>query len=192
MTCADNVKLQTLLIRGGSIAAGHGVSKGYADLLKDPLFARGIRLVNRSRHRETSFDGVDTFHEDIAPFRPDIIIIHFGVEDAFFPVYRSEFKENLVHIIRMSRERFAPGIFLPTSHTFDNPYEMDAVNIYYRTIREVAADLDCGMIPVHTRWAGHLAEKGLCSRDLVQDDARWPNAKGHEVFAEAIISHLRR
>jgi hypothetical protein len=190
MIISHGGKPRKLLIRGGSIAAGHGVAKSYADILKDPLSARGIDLINRSRFGETSFDGVDTFHEDIAPFHPDILMIHFGIDDAFFPVYRSEFKENLVHIVRMSRELFTPDIFLLTSHTLDNKYEMDAVNIYYRTIREVAVDLGRILIPVHTWWAGYLAEKGLSNADLVQSDARYPNVKGHEVFAEAIINHL--
>lgn len=180
-----------ILIRGGSIAAGHGVAKSYADLLRDKLSAHGAGVINRSRFRETSFDGVDTFHTDISPFRPDILLIHFGIDDAFFPVYRSEFKENLVRIVRMARERFAPGIFLMTSHPFDDKYEMDAVNIYYRTIREVAVDLDCGLIPVHTWWAGCVEEDRLRIEALVQADARYPNEKGHEIFSEAVINHLK-
>lgn len=190
MICPNDCNRRKLLIRGGSIAAGYGVAKGYADILKDLLFAQGIDVVNRSRFRETSFDGVDSFYEDIAPFHPDVLMINFGVDDAFFPVYRSEFKENLVHIAKMSRECCAPEIFLLTSHMFDDPCEMEAVNIYYRTIREVALDLGCGLIPVHTFWAGYVAENGLHTGELVLADARYPNDKGHEIIAGAIAGHL--
>ncbi len=180
------------LIRGGSIACGAGVSRGYADILRPRCEALGFEVVNRSAERDNSFDGVRTFDEDIAPFAPRVLLIHFGIDDAFFPVYRSEFKENLVRMVRRARELFDPVILMPTSHTFDDPYEMDAVNIYYRTIREVSQDLGCSMVAVHTWWAGYLHEHGLKNADLVQADARLLNARGHEVFAQALVPVLDR
>jgi hypothetical protein len=80
-----------LLIRGESIAAGHGVNKSYADILTQTLQPKRIDVINRSRYGETSFDGIGTSNEDIADFAPDILLVHFGVDDAFGYVYRSEF-----------------------------------------------------------------------------------------------------
>jgi lysophospholipase L1-like esterase len=181
-----------LLIRGGSIAAGHGVIKSYVDILKEPFLKKGIEVINRSRYRETSFDGIGTFNEDIANFRPDILLVQFGVDDAFGYVYRSEFQENLVQMIRLSRLRFNPVIFLATSHTFDNPHDMDAVYIFYRSLRIVASDLGCELIPVHNYWAGYLEKNNLCSKDLVLSDSRYPNERGHLVIAEAILTWLSK
>ena len=181
-----------LLIRGGSIAAGHGVIKSYVDILKESLLKKGIEVINRSRYRETTFDGIGTFNEDIANFGPDILLVQFGVDDAFGYVYRSEFQENLVQMIRLSRLRFNPVIFLATSHTFDNPHDMDAVYIFYRSLRIVASNLDCELIPVHNYWAGYLEEHNLCSKDLVLSDSRYPNERGHLVIAEAILTSLSK
>jgi lysophospholipase L1-like esterase len=181
-----------LLIRGGSIAAGHGVVKSYVDILAESLHTKGIEVINRSRYRETSFDGIGTFNEDIDKYKPDILIVHFGVDDAFQYVYRSEFQENIVQLIRQARLRFNPVIFLATSHTFDNPNDMDAVNIFYRSLRIMANDLDCKLIPVHSYWNGYLEEHNLCSMDLVQSDSRYPNECGHEVIAEAMIKNLNK
>lgn len=181
-----------LLVRGGSLAAGAGVERCYADHVRGLCERRGLAFMNRSRQGDTSFDGIWTFHEDIAPFRPEILVIHFGIDDAFFPVYRSEFKENLVRMVRLAREMFHPIILMPTSHTFDDPYEMDAVNIYYRTIREVCQDLDCEMIAVHTWWAGYLQGHGLSNADLVRNDSRLLNERGHEVMADAMTPSLER
>ncbi|MFA5321727.1 MAG: SGNH/GDSL hydrolase family protein [Smithella sp.] len=175
-----------LLIRGGSIAAGYGVIKSYVDIITESLQPKGIDVINRSRYKETSFDGIGTFDDDIACFEPDILLLNFGVDDAFGYVYRSEFQENLVQIIRLARLCFNPLIFLATSHTFDNPYEMDAVCIFYRSLRIVASDLNCQLIPVHNHWAGYLEEHNLCSSDLVLSDSRYPNEKGHQVIAEAV------
>jgi hypothetical protein len=180
-----------ILIRGGSIAAGHGVLKGYPDILKEKLSTSGIELINRSRYRETSFEGVWTFEEDIEPFRPDILLLNFGIDDAFRPVYRSEFQENHVQIIRRARKLFNPRIVLATSHTFDDPYEMEAVNIYYRSLRIVAKDLLCDLIPIDSLWAGFICEKVMKSSELCLADTRYPNERGHELFADFIYDYLK-
>jgi lysophospholipase L1-like esterase len=180
----------SMVIRGGSIASGYGVTRCYADILTEGLSGEGIEVVNRSRKGDNSYDGIRTFHEDIDPFRPDILLIHFGEDDAFFPVYRSEFKENIVRMVKLARELFSPIICLLTSHTFDDSYDMDALQIFYRASREVAVDLACEYIPVHTFWAGYLRETGLSNADLVQKDTRYPNEHGHRVFAEAVSRRL--
>ena len=48
------------------------------------------------------------------------------------------------------------------------------------------------MVPIHTYWAGYFSDKGLPNSDLLQKDVRYPNEKGHEIFAEAIIQKLQR
>jgi len=179
-----------LLIRGGSIAAGFGVIKSYADILKESLFRKGIEVINRSRYKETSFEGIGTFNEDIAVLAPDILLVQFGVDDAFEYVYRSEFQENIVRMVRLARLRFNPVIFLATSHTFDNPNDMDAVYIFYRSLKIVASDMDCKLIPVHSYWAGYLEEHNLCGKDLVLSDFRYPNERGHQVIADAMMKWL--
>lgn len=181
---------QRLVIRGGSIASGCGAAKGYADILKERYGEKDMEVVNRSRRGDNSFDGIWTFHEDIAPYRPDILLIHFAEDDAFFPVYRSEFKENIVRMVKLARELFSPVILLLTSHTFDDPYDMDALQIFYRASREVAVDLACELVPVHTFWAGYLFDTGLANSDLVQKDPRFPNEHGHRVYAEAVSRRI--
>jgi DNA repair exonuclease SbcCD nuclease subunit len=179
-----------MLIRGGSIAAGHGVKKGYADILIERFAEKGVVVINRSRYRETSFDGIRTFEQDIGAFRPDILLLHFGVDDTFGYVYRSEFQENMVRIVRLAREQFHPAVFLATSQTFDNPHDMDAVSLFYRSLQIVALDLNCALIPVHSYWAGHLIENHLTHKELLQPDVRYPNERGHRVIAQAIMASL--
>ena len=179
-----------LVIRGGSIAAGYGVTKSYVDILTQALLPEGVCVINRARYRETSFDGIETYPQDIDRYEPDFLLIHFGVDDAFQCVYRSEFQENIVQMIRLSRKRLQPVIFLATSHTFDNPHDMDAVHIFYRSLRIVASDLKCEFIPVHRSWNAYLEEHNLCSQDLTQEDSRYPNEQGHQVIANAMMNVL--
>ena len=179
---------RTLLIRGGSIPAGYGVKRSYVDILRDTLPA--VDIINRSRIKDTSFQGVWSFYEDIDNYKPDILLLHFGIDDAYQPVYRSEFKENLVQIVRLARKRFDPEIILLTSHHFENPYDMEMIYIYYRVIREVAVDLACSMVPVHVYWSGILEERGASLSDYVQADCRYPNERGQELYAESVLNKI--
>ncbi|MDQ1277841.1 MAG: hydro protein [Thermodesulfobacteriota bacterium] len=54
-----------------------------------------------------------------------MLLIQFSIDGALPCVYRSEFQENLVQLIRLARERFHPIVLLATSHTFAAPYESD-------------------------------------------------------------------
>ncbi len=183
------VNKKTLLIRGGSIPAGYGVQRNYVDIIREKLSV--VEILNQSKIKDTSFQGVWTFTEDIDVYKPDIVMLHFGIDDAYQPVYRSEFKENLVQIVRLARKRFNPEIILLTSHPFENPYDMEMIYIYYRVIREVAVDLNCDMVPVHVYWAGVLEEKGASLSDYVQEDCRYPNEQGHSLYAEAVLNKLK-
>ncbi|MCX7982340.1 MAG: SGNH/GDSL hydrolase family protein [Syntrophales bacterium] len=178
--------MMRLLVRGGSIPAAYGVAKGYVDILKEKECGNRLDIVNRSRFRETSFDASRTFYTDILPFRPQILLLQFGVDDAFAGVYRSEFQENLVQVIRLARSLFDPIILLATAQTFDNPVTMEAVEIYYRSLRIIATDLHCHLIPVHLYWAGYLAENSLQTEDLTLGDERYLNQKGHFIMADVI------
>lgn len=179
-----------VLIRGGSIAAGFGVNKSYPDILKENLAKINIKIINRSRHKETTFDGVATFEADIESVKPDILLFHFGIDDAFQCVYRSEFQENMVQMIRLARTRFDPSIVLATSQSFENPYDNNAVNIFYNSLKIVSRDLDCPLIPVDEYCARYCAENSLTLSDLVQSDSRYLNDTGHYVVAEYMMKCL--
>jgi len=181
-----------ILLRGGSIAAGTGVRVGYADILAERLRERGLSLINRSRARDSSFEGNWTFSGDIDPVRPEVLIIHFGIDDIYRPVYRSEFKENLVQLVRLARARFDPAVLLCTSHTWDDEYEMRAADICYRTVREVALDLACEYVPVHLAWMSRLFEIGRPPKDFLLADDRLPNEEGHRLYANILWPHLEK
>ena len=184
--------MKRLLIRGGGIAAGVGTPVSYASMISGELAKDGIEVVNRSRKGETSFDALRTYLDDIEPLRPDMLLLHFGVDDMYHPVYRSEFKENLVQLIRLARERFDPRILLLTSQTFSEPSVMDAASIYYRAIREVSMDLRCGYIAVHLWWMSYLASGSGDAGALFDECETYPNEKGHGIITSAVVQKIRR
>ncbi len=149
-----------------------------------------MTLINRSRPGDTSFDGVRSWERDIAPFSPRLLIIHFGIDDAFGCVYKSEFKENLVRMARSARACCNPVIIMPTSQSFETSSYMQPARFYYQIIRDVCIDCGCEMVPVHACWNHVLEEQGMAHVDLVQQNVLYPNERGHAIFAEALIRRL--
>lgn len=179
-----------ILIRGGSISAGYGCDHSYCDILAQRLQKYNVKLINRSNYKDTSFEGVETFSSDIEPYKPDVLIIHFGMDDAYHPVYRSEFKENLVQLVRIASLKFSPHIMLMTSHPFENIYHMEEIYIYYRTIREVAVDLQYTLVPVHSIWNGIIDVNGYSHSEFLQKDKRYPDNTGQQLYADILEPYL--
>lgn len=177
-------------IRGGSIAAGKGVAKCYADILRERLAEYDIDIILTAAVNDNSFDGNWYFFREINIHKPDLLILHFGIDDIYAPVYRSEFKENLVQIVRLARSNFNPVIFLMTSQPFESEYEMNSAGIYYRVMREICLDMSCEYVPVHLYWANYLYENGLKHGDFILKDDRLPNYRGHEIFADCLMKRF--
>jgi len=180
-----------ILFRGDAIAAGKGCSKSYINLIKVNNKNVGWEIIDKSHIIDNTFDANWTYETDIKPYRPDILVLHFGINDAYYPVYRSEFKENLVQLIRRVRIDFNSEILLITSHPFENIYDMEMVYIYYRTIREVAVDLHCHLLPLHTWFRSYCEENSVALNTLFQRDTRYPNQIGQELYSKAIELKLK-
>lgn len=181
-----------VLIRGGSIASGYGVNLGYPDMLKRMKELSADELINQSRYSDTSFDGVRNYDVNIGHFSPELLILHFGIDDAFHPVYRSEFKENLVQIVRRAQFAGVQFISLMTSHPLPDINEMETMEIYYRAIREVSMDLKCKFIPIHFFWYGYMEEKKILLNELLLEDTRYPNERGHKLYSEIVCNAIQR
>jgi hypothetical protein len=133
---------------------------------------------------------VRSFEHDIAPFSLRLLIIHFGIDDAFGCVYKSEFKENLVRMVKSARACCDPVIFMPTSQSFESSYYMQPARFYYQIISDVCVDLGCEMVPVHACWNRIVEEQGVMHADLVQQNVLYPGERGHAIFAKALIKRL--
>ncbi len=178
-----------ICIRGGSISAGNKVSTSYVDMLGHNKLLQHHTIINISKLGDSSFEGVWQF-DNILLHKPDILILHFGMDDIYRPVYRSEFKENLVRMVQKARNASIRDIILPTLHLVRNEYDMDAVYVFTRTIREVALDMNCLLATVHIEWINYLFETGKRLDTLLTTDDRYPNEQGHALIAEAIKKKL--
>ena len=181
-----------VLVRGGSTGAGIVVNKSYVDLLASYCLPFGIDVINRSNVSDTSFEGLGTFSNDISPFRPDVLIVNFGLDDLFRPVYRSEFKENLVQIVRRSRAEFSPFIILTTFHPLGDPIMEGSDFVLFRTIREVSFDLSCHYVPVHLFWSAYIEEHKCMPQELLVSGSYLPCELGHLVYCECMKNSLSR
>ncbi len=180
--------MSKIVIRGSSIALGFNSTVSYVDILRDHLSGNHT-IINISNMCDSSFQGVWHF-EEVLSHKPDIIIIHFGMEDIFRPVYKSEFKENLVRMVQKARSVSIEKIIFPTLHIIDDQNLLEAFEIYTRLIREVAFDLYCHLATVHLEWMNYCYVTGNPVTTLLSYDPCYPNERGHALIASSIKKKL--
>lgn len=180
--------MSKIVIRGSSITLGFKSTVSYVDMLCNHL-PNNHTIINISNMGDSSFQGVWQF-EEVLSHKPDIIILHFGMEDIFRPVYKSEFKENLVRMVQKARAVSIEKIIFPTLHIVDDQSLLEAFEIYTRLIREVAFDLQCSLATVHLEWMNYCYVTGNPVTTLLSDDPRYPNERGHALIAEAVKKKL--
>ena len=180
-----------VLVFGGSIPAGKGVRRAYVKILEKELKNEGLEVINLAEKETTSFDGVNLLAPELERWSPWKVVIHYGVDDMYRPVYRSEFKENLVHMCRRAMERKV-RVALATSHTFNHEYENQIAGIYYRAIREVAMDLGCDYIPVHMIWEELMKEDRRKPGTFFIENGSLLNEKGHRLLAGIMKYHFMK
>lgn len=181
--------MATICIRGGSISAGHKVKHPYVCSLMQNKIIRNHTIVTIARFGDSSFEGIWEF-DSIVLYKPDILILHFGMDDIYRPVYRSEFKENLVRMVQKARDKDIAHIILVTLHLVENPYLMERVESMTNIVREVALDLQCKLATVHIEWMNYLYKTRNSLANLLSDDERYPNERGHKLIAKAIQRKL--
>ncbi len=181
--------MATIVLSGGSITSGYATTQSYVAMLSSDEVIKQHNIINVSHFGDSSFEGIWHF-DRVLQHKPDVLIIHFGMDDIYRPVYRSEFKENLVRMVQKARESYIKHIIMPTLHLVPNQYDMDAVNVFTRTVREVALDLHCHLATVHIEWMNYLYDSNDTLESLLTHDYRYPNEKGHCLIAKAINKRL--
>ena len=68
---------------------------------------------------------------------------------------------------------------------------MQAADIYYRVIREVATDLECILLPLHLYMINYMYINKLSYNEIVLKDTRLLSSKGHMIVADFLSQKIK-
>lgn len=111
-TSTDRAEEFTVVAFGTSTTAKRaGVENVYADLLRKELTKEGVpvRVINQGVPGNRTTDAVQRFDADVRAYKPDVVILLFGINDSAVDVWRGAteprvplkaYRENLTRMVR--------------------------------------------------------------------------------------------
>lgn len=179
----------TITAFGDSLTYGWMVSKGYLDYLDEMIRSRypesRVEILNRGVPGDTALDGYSRLKRDVARDGADLVLVQFGLNDAYTGFSPDEFESNLERIITALKSSFNPEIALLTSVYIKMP-EYRRVLEYYDRITGLAERYALPAAQVHKYWEARVAG-GADFYKLVQGDGVHPTEEGYRLFAEGVM-----
>lgn len=160
----ENGMNQTIVVFGTSLSAS---DKGWPTMMEDSLnilYPGKAKVINSAQAAMWSAWGVENLREKVLAHKPDMVIIEFGMNDAFLPYATSveAARLNLEYMVRRIRELnpdcsvFIQVMNMPIA---EHKAERPNIELYYKMYREEAKRLNVKLID-HSGYWELLLEKG--------------------------------
>jgi sialidase-1 len=215
----------TIVMFGDSTTATRPaeVDQVYAGRVRDALRAAGsdLMVINSGVSADTTTHARLRFDEHVAAFRPKLLVVQFGMNDAAIDVWKNppaekprvpvgQSEENLRWMVERARAGGAKVILLTAApvrwteklkelygkppYDVNDPLGFDkaAIKEYNDVVRKLAQELNLPLVDVYTIFNQRAESTGQpIDALLVPVGISAPNDKGHEVITEALLPVIR-
>jgi len=181
-------RAQTLVASGDSLTFGFLVGTGYLARVEAALCARfplsPLQVRNEGVCGATAQDGLRRFEHDVAPAAADLLLIQYGLNDAFQRVPLGAFVCALEQLIARQRALNPQGeVLLVPPPIMAVPAEERVGRPFREALIEVGRRTDALVAPVVGRWPEGAAHLFLADRVH-------PTEAGHQIMADAVLAAL--
>ncbi len=191
------------------------VKKVYAARLLEALQSVGstLSVTNAGVGSNTTSNARDRLARDVLAYRPRVVVIQFGINDAAVDVWKNpparesrvalaRYEENLRWMIAALRAGHVKPVLMTTNpvrwttklqslygHPPYHPEEADGFDApvlsrYNAVVRRLAADLSVPLVDVHAAFTAKGADQLLL-------DGMHPNDAGHQLITDLLVPVVR-
>jgi acyl-CoA thioesterase-1 len=183
----------TYVAFGDSITDGYGVSRGFVSFLVEQIsMARpdlDLQVINTGMSGDTSSGGLYRLGRDVVEYRPDLVTMNFGVNDAFSGISPVQFSDNLRDMASRIRDAGCQRLLMLSCEAIPEGWAERQVLPYWEAMKTVAEEAGCIYADVHGRWVEEL-KRGRAESDLIISGDLHPNEEGHRLIAEAVFEAM--
>jgi acyl-CoA thioesterase I len=146
-----------------------------------------IKLINSGIAGDTTADGMARLDWAVLSYLPDLVTINFGINDAIMGIGLYEFKSNLKNIVHAIL--YGPGseVLLLSSQPLETPTYDELVVQYYKTIADVANEMEIGFVDVYEAWKKRIKD-GIPLSKLILPGLDHPDEAGYKIIAEELMN----
>jgi acyl-CoA thioesterase I len=170
---------------GDSLTYGWLVRRGFFERFCDGLEQRfrsaSIERINAGVPGDTAAEG-ETRLEQVLARGPHLVVVQFGLNDAFQGVTPDELEATLARIARRATGTGAVPL-LVTSCSLPDEETEGVMRRHYDAILRAASRTGTPAAQLDRYWL----ERGGTARGLHQDDGVHPTDAGHALMAEGLI-----
>jgi acyl-CoA thioesterase-1 len=176
----------TILVIGDSLSAEYGLERnsGWVALLGERLKGKkaGYQIHNSSISGDTTSGGLSRLPAALQSYRPDLVIIELGSNDALRGLPLEMTKENISEMVSLSLASRARvllvGMQIPPN------YGRHYAEQFKQLFSDVATHHEVGLVPF-------LFEGIATDHAMFQPDGMHPNERAQPLLAETVWQHLQ-
>jgi acyl-CoA thioesterase I len=176
-----------ILVFGDSLSAGYGLpqGQGWVDLLEQKLAREknGARVVNASISGETSLGGRNRLAAALSQYRPQLVVLELGANDALRGQSLPTLRENLAAMVKQSQAAGAKVLLL--GMRIPPNYGPDYTKKFHALYAEVAKRTGAALVPF-------LFEGFAERRDMFQADGVHPSLEAQPIMRDNVWAALER
>jgi len=186
----QNIKITAI---GDSLTEGWMVEKGYIDFIEEAINNKylnaKLKIENRGVAGNCAHESLSRIKHYPIQKNPDLIIIQFGLNDAFSGLSPKNYKNNINEMIKFLKKDCNCEILLISSTPYFNPAGIDIMNYFYKELESIANNKSIFYLKIHEKWKNAI-QNGLKEHELLQVDGVHPTEEGYKIMANAIIQIL--
>lgn len=176
----------TILVVGDSLSAEYGLARGsgWVAVLETRMQADapGYRFQNASISGDTTSGGLSRLPQALAQYKPRVVILELGANDALRGLSLQMTRDNLTRMIQLSQQAGAQvvlvGMQIPPN--YGKRYTEEFRNLFH----DLARDHKTALVPF-------LLEGMATDRSLFQADGIHPNEAAQPTLADNVEQVLR-
>ena len=165
----------------------------YAGLLAEKI--PHACIINAGVSGDTTEGFIKRFEEDVERFKPALVTVMFGINDATKgEKYLSKFENNL-YVITKSIKEIGSEILVLTQNPIMLNVNDESINTrasyvgYSKCIRDFAKQNKIPFCDVFLSWQKHVKANPYKALGLMNDPIH-PNERGHKFIAETLLDYL--
>ena len=153
-------------------------------------------IINAGVSGDTTDGFIKRFEEDVERFKPDLVTVMFGINDAKKgEKYLSEFENNLYLITKLIKKTGSEILMLTQNPIMLN-VDDEMINIrasyveYSKCIRDFVKQNGIPFFDIFLSWQKHVQANPYKALGLMNDPIH-PNERGQKFIAETLLKYLR-